>query len=82
MFPTSYHGTCDVGNTALEQDVVYVEERFIAVNEEAPTGIKQKEIPKDVYFPEIKPKPNEVSYVCVCLSSDTFYHCSEVSIFL
>jgi hypothetical protein len=78
-FPTSSDGTCDVSNTAVQQDVVVVEERFIAVNEEAPTGIKQEEIPEDIAFPDIKPEPNEVSYVCVCLSSDTFYHCPEMS---
>ena len=37
----------------------------MAVNEEAPSGIKQEEIPEDIPFPEIKPEPNEVSYVCV-----------------
>jgi len=76
MFPTPSVGTCDVSNTAVQQDVVVVEEGFIAVNEEAPTGIKQEEIPEDISFPEIKPEPNEVSYVCVCLLLDTFYQCS------
>ena len=64
-FPTPSDGTCDVSNTAVQQDVVVVEELSIAVNEEAPTGIKEEEIPGDITFPEIKPKPNEVSYVCV-----------------
>ena len=80
MLPTPSDGTCDVSNTAVQQDVV-VEERFIFVNEEAPTGIKQEEIPEDISFPEIKPKPIEVSYECICLLLDTFYHCSEMSIF-
>jgi len=53
-FPTPSDVTCDVSNTAVQQDVVVVEERFIAVNEEAPTGIKQEEIPEDISFPEIK----------------------------
>jgi len=66
-FPTSSDGTCDVSNTAVQQDVVVVEERSIAVNEELPTGIKQEEIPEDISFPEIKPETNEVSYVCVCV---------------
>jgi len=64
-FPTPSDGTCDVSNTAVQQDVVVVEELSIAVNEEAPTGIKEEEIPGDITFPEIKPEPNEVSYVCV-----------------
>jgi len=63
-FPTPSDGTCDVGNTAVQQDVL-VEEGFMAVNEEAPISIKQEEIPEDISFPEIKPEPNEVSYECV-----------------
>ena len=80
--PTSSDGTCDVSSSAVQRDAVVVEEGFIAVNEEAPTGIKQEEIPEDISFPEIKPEPNEVSYVCVCLLLDTFYQCSGMSIFL
>jgi hypothetical protein len=78
-FPTSSDGTCDVSNTAVQQDVVVVEERFVAVNEEAPTGIKQEEIAEDIPFPDIKAEPDEVSYVCVCLLLDTFYQCLEMS---
>jgi len=63
-FPTPSDGTCDVGNTAVQQDVL-VEEGFMAVNEEVPISIKQEEIPEDISFPEIKPEPNEVSYECV-----------------
>jgi len=62
-FPSS-DGTCDVSNTAVQQDVV-VEERSIAVNKEVPTGIKQEEIPEDISFPDMKAEPHEVSYVCV-----------------
>ena len=65
-FPSS-DGTCDVSNTAVQQDVV-VEERSIAVNKEVPTAIKQEEIPEDISFPDIKAEPDEVSYVCVCVS--------------
>ena len=65
--PTPSDGTCDVSNTAVQQDAVVVEEGFMAVNEEAPIGIKQEEIPEDIFFPDIKTEPNEVSYVCVCL---------------
>jgi hypothetical protein len=64
-FPTPSDVTCDVSNTAVQQDVVIVEERFLAVNEEAPTGIKQEQIPEDISFPAIKTEPDEVSYVCV-----------------
>ena len=78
-FPSS-DGTCDVSNTAVQQDAVVVEEGFMVLNEEAPIGIKQEEIPEDMFFPDIKTEPNEVSYVCVCLLLDTFYQCSEMSI--
>jgi len=64
-FATPSDGTCDVSNTAVQQDIVVVEEGFMAVNEEAPTGIKQEEIPQDIFFPDIKLEPNEVSYECV-----------------
>jgi len=64
-FPTPSAAACDVNNTAVQQDIVVVEEGFMAVNEEAPTGIKQEENLEDISFPEIKPEPNEVSYVCV-----------------
>ena len=69
----------------MEQDVVFIEERSIAVNEEVPTGIKQEEIPEDMAFPDIKTEPDEVSYVCVsvcvcvCMLLDTFYECLEMS---
>ena len=81
-FPASSDGTCDVSNTAVQQDVVVLEEGFIAVNEEAPIGIKHEDIPEDIFFPDIKTEPNEVSYVCVCVLLDTFYQCLEMSIFL
>ena len=66
-FPTPSDGACDVSNTAVQQDLVVIEERSVAVNEEAPTGIKEDEIPEDISFPDIKLKPNEVSYICVCV---------------
>jgi len=66
-FPASSDGTCDVSNTAVQQDLVVIEERSVAVNEEAPTGIKEDEIPEDISFPDIKAEPNEVNYVCVCV---------------
>jgi hypothetical protein len=64
-FPPSSDVTCDVSNTAVQQDVVIVEERFISVNEEVPTGIKQEQIPEDISFAAIKTEPDEVSYMCV-----------------
>ena len=81
-FPKPSDGTCDVSNTAVRQDVVVVEERSIAVNEEAPTGIKQEEIPEDISFPDIKPEPNEVSYACVCLLVDIFTTLQKCQFFL
>jgi len=66
-FPTPSDGTCDVSNRAVQQDAVVVEEGFMAVNEEAPSGIKQEEIPEDIFFPDIKTEPNEVSYAFVCV---------------
>ena len=78
MFPASSDGTCDVSNTAVQQNVV-IEEHSIAVNKEAGIGIKQEEIPEDITFPDIKSETDEVSYVCVCLLLDTFYHCPEMS---
>ena len=79
MFPSSSDGTCDVSNTVVHQDIVVIEERSIAVNEVAPAGVKQEQIPEDISFPDIKTEPDEVSNVCVCLLLDTFYHCPEMS---
>jgi len=71
-FPTPSEGTCDVSNTAVQQDVVVVEEGFIAVNEEVDIGIKQEEIPDNISFPDIQAELDEVSYVCACPLSNTF----------
>ena len=79
MFPTSSEGTCDVSNTAVEEDVVVIEESFIDMNEEVSIGIKQEEIPEDICFPDTKTEPDEVSFVCVCLLLNTFYQCPEMS---
>ena len=78
-FPTSPDGTCDVSNTAVEEDVVVIEESFTAINKKLSIGIKQEEIPEDISFPDIKTEPDEVSYVCVCLLLDTLYRCPEMS---
>jgi hypothetical protein len=69
--PPSSDGTCDVGNIRVEEDVNEIEEVFIARNKEVDIGIKQEEIAGDITFPEIKAEPDEVSYVCVCISLDT-----------
>jgi hypothetical protein len=64
-FPTSSGGTCDVSNTAVEEDIIVIEEHSMAVNKESPVGIKQEEIPEEISFPVIKTEPDAVSYVCV-----------------
>jgi hypothetical protein len=69
-FLSSSDGTYDVSHTAVEGDVVVIEESLIAIHKEEDIGIKQEEIPEDM-----KSIPDEVSYVCICLLSHTFYHC-------
>jgi hypothetical protein len=66
-FPTSSDGTYNVSNIEVEEDIVIIDEGFIAINEEAAVRIKQEEIPEDISFPGIKPEPGEVTYVCICL---------------
>jgi hypothetical protein len=80
MFPTSSDGVYDVSNTAAEEDVVVIEEGFIAINKDSDIGIKKEEIPEDKTFSDIKAEPDEVSYVCICLLLDTFYQCPEMSV--
>jgi hypothetical protein len=65
---TASGGACNFSRIEVEEDIVVIEEDFIAANEEAVTGIKQEEIPEDINFPDIKSEPNEVSFVCVCMS--------------
>ena len=60
-FPTSSDVTCDVSNTAVQQDVVVVEEGFMALNEEVDIGMKQEEIPDNISFPDIQAELDEVS---------------------
>jgi hypothetical protein len=74
-YATSSEGTCDVSNTAVEEDVLVMEKSFTPINKEASIAIKQEEIPEDIFFPDIKTEPVEVSYVCLCLLLDTFYQC-------
>ena len=68
-------GVCNFSNTEVEEDVDVIEEIFISLNEEVDRGIKQEMIPGEITFPDIKSEPDEVSYVCICLLFDTFFHC-------
>ena len=77
---TSSDGACNFSNIEVEDEVDVIEEYFIVVNEEVDMGIKQEEIPEDITFPDIKAESNEVSYVCICLLLDTFYHCPALSV--
>jgi len=81
-FPTPSEGTCAVSNTAVEEDIVVIEESFTPLKKEVSIGIKQEEMPEDISFPDIKTEPDEVSYVCVRLLLDTLYQCSEISVVL
>jgi hypothetical protein len=81
-FPTSSDGACNVSNTEVEEDIVVIQEEFVAINEEDAVQIKQEQIPKDIAFPNIKPEPNEVSYVCICLLLDTFSIVQKCLLFL
>ena len=78
-FPSS-DGACNFSNIKVEDDVDVKEEGFVAVNEEADIGIKQEEIPEDITFPDIKAEPVEVSYVCICLYLETFFHCPSMPV--
>jgi hypothetical protein len=64
-FPASSDGACNFSSTEVEEDVVAIEEGFIALNGEAAVRIKQEEIPEDITFPDIKPEPDEVNYMCM-----------------
>ena len=66
-FPTSSDGACNFSNTEVEEDIVVIEEGFIATNEEAAVRIKEEEIPEDLNFLDGNYEPDEVSYVCICL---------------
>jgi hypothetical protein len=78
-FPTSSDGTCTYSNSEVE-DMVVIQQVFVAVNEDDTVRIKQEQIPKDTASPNIKSEPIEVSYVCICLLLDTFFHCPEMSV--
>ena len=71
---------CNCSNIDVEEDLDVKEEGFIAVIEEVDIGIKKEGIPGDTTFSDIKCEPDAVSYVCVCLFLDTFYHCPAMSV--
>ena len=47
------------------EDVVVIEECFIAINKEVDIGIKQEETAEDITFSGIKSDPEEVCSMCV-----------------
>jgi hypothetical protein len=58
----------------VEEDIEVIEEIFTAINKGADIGIKQEDIPQDITFPDIKAEPDEVSYVCACMSVCFYTH--------
>jgi hypothetical protein len=80
IFPTSSDGACNFSNMEVEEDVDVKEGGFMAIKEEVDIGIKQEEIPEDIYPPDIKSEPDEVNYVCVCLLLDTLFQCPAMSV--
>jgi len=66
-FPTLSDGVCNSGSREFEENIHIKVENFMAVNEEAPIGIKQEEIPEGETYLAMKAEVNEVSYVCVCV---------------
>jgi hypothetical protein len=59
--------SCNISNVKFEENVDVKEEYFIAINEEVDMGIKQEEMPEDMNFCDVNAKPDDVSYVCICL---------------
>jgi hypothetical protein len=70
--PASSDGACNFRNTEVERGIDVKENDFTAVNKEEDIGIKEEEVPG------IKSETVEVSYVCVCVLLDTFYHFPEM----
>ena len=75
-------GVCNFNNIEFEEDVDEIEEVFLSINEEVDRGVKQEEVPGDMIFPDIKSKPDEVSYICICLLLEIFYECLGFVVFL
>jgi hypothetical protein len=80
IFPTSSDGTNDVSSIGVEENVVVIEEAFLAISEEAAVRTKQEKIPGNINFPGIKSEADDVSYVCICRLLDTFRQCPEMSV--
>jgi hypothetical protein len=81
-FPTSSDGACNFSNIKVEEDVVVIEEGFIAINEEVGVPIQEEESPENINFPDIKSEPDKVSYVCrMSLIRHIFPVFSDISCF-
>jgi hypothetical protein len=79
---TTSGGVCYFSYTEIDEDIDVIEETFIPSNEGVERGINQEEIPGDITFPDIKSRPEKVSYVCICgLLLETFYHCPSILVF-
>jgi hypothetical protein len=76
---TSSDSSCNFSNIAVEEDVDFKEDSFIAIKEEADISIKQENIPEDKNFPDIKSEPDEVRYVCVYVCVSVSRHILPVS---
>jgi hypothetical protein len=81
-FPTSSNGACNFNNIEVEENIDVKEEHFTVINKVSYIGIKQEEFPEDTTFPDTKAEADEVSYVCVCLLSDTFTSVQKCQLFL
>ena len=75
-------GVCNFSNIEVEEVIDEIEEVFMSINEEVDRGVKQEEVPGDMIFPDIKSKPDEVSYICICLLLEIFYECLGFIVFL
>jgi len=72
-------GVCNFSNIEFEEDVDGIEEVLMSINEEVDRGVKQEEITGGIIYPDIKPEPDEVSYICICQVLDTFYECLGIA---
>jgi hypothetical protein len=77
IFPSSSDGTNDVSSIGVEENVVVIEEGFIAISEEAAVRTKQEKIPGNINFSGLKSEAYEVSFVCMYMS--VIRHISPVS---
>jgi hypothetical protein len=77
-FPTMSDSACNFSNTKVEEDVVVIQEGFIAIHEQSAVRIQEEVILEDINFPDIKSEPDDVRYVCICLLLETFFQCPAV----